>query len=107
MRAAPSNRRASRPVSPSVFAKVCSPVPLPERQTPEAAWERVQHARNPNRPRTMGYISGLCTEFVPLHGDRQFGDDPALIGGIGRMSGRSVMLIGHQRGADTKANLRP
>ena len=79
---------------------------LPERQTPQAAWERVQRARNPNRPRTLGYISGLCTEFVPLHGDRQFSDDPAMIGGIGRFNGRSVMMLGHQRGADTKENVR-
>lgn len=77
-----------------------------ERRTPEAVWERVQRARHPNRPRTLGYINGLCTAFVPLHGDRLFGDDPALVGGVGRFNGRSVMLIGHQSGSDTKENLK-
>jgi acetyl-CoA carboxylase carboxyl transferase subunit alpha len=79
---------------------------MPEKQTPEAVWERVQRARHPNRPRTLGYISGLCTEFVPLHGDRLFGDDPALVGGIGRFNGRSVLLIGHQSGSDAKENVK-
>jgi acetyl-CoA carboxylase carboxyl transferase subunit alpha len=78
-----------------------------EKQTPEAAWERVQRARHPNRPRTLGYISGLCTEFIPLHGDRLYGDDPALVGGVGRFNGRSVMLIGNQSGgSDAKENLK-
>lgn len=77
-----------------------------ERRKPEVVWERVQRARHPNRPRTLGYISGLCTEFVPLHGDRLFGDDPALVGGVGRFNGRSVMLIGHQSGSDTKENIK-
>lgn len=79
---------------------------LPKRLTPEIAWEQVQRARHPQRPRALGYINGLCTEFVPLHGDRLFGDDAALIGGVGRFNGRSVMLLGHQRGADTKENVR-
>lgn len=73
---------------------------MPEKQTPEATWERVQRARHPKRPRTLAYISGLCTEFVPLHGDRLFGDDNALVGGVGRFNGRSVLLIGHQSGSD-------
>ena len=72
----------------------------------DQTWERVTRARHANRPRTLGYISGLCTEFVPLHGDRLYGDDPAIVGGVGRFNGRSVMLIGHQSGADTKENLR-
>jgi acetyl-CoA carboxylase carboxyl transferase subunit alpha len=83
-----------------------SPLPVPGDLTPEAAWERVQRARNLNRPRTLGYISGLCTEFVPLHGDRLFGDDAAIVGGVGRFNGRSVVLLGHQRGADTAENVR-
>lgn len=79
---------------------------LPKGETPEATWVRVQRARHLNRPRAMGYISGLCTEFVPLHGDRLFGDDPAIVGGIGRFNGRTVVLLGHQRGADTTENVR-
>jgi len=79
---------------------------MPSRQRSDQTWERVTLARHANRPRTLGYISGLCTEFVPLHGDRLFGDDQALVGGVGRFNGRSVMLIGHQSGADTKENLR-
>src|SRR5947209_11704696 len=80
---------------------------MTERQTAEATWERVQRARHPKRPRTLGYINALCTEFVPLHGDRLFGDDPALVGGVGRFNGRSVMLIGHQSGgSDAKENLK-
>jgi len=75
-------------------------------RTPEAAWERVQRARNLNRPRSLGYISGLCTDFVPLHGDRLYGDDAAIVGGIARFNGRSVVMLGHQRGADTAENVR-
>ncbi len=78
---------------------------MPESLTPAAAWEHVQRARALNRPRTLGYIGGLCTEFVPLHGDRLHSDDAAIVGGIGRFNGRSVVLMGHQRGADTKENL--
>jgi acetyl-CoA carboxylase carboxyl transferase subunit alpha len=79
---------------------------MPDTQRADQTWERVTRARHANRPRTLGYISGLCTEFVPLHGDRLYGDDPAIVGGVGRFNGRSVMLIGHQSGADTKENLR-
>ena len=79
---------------------------MPEPLPPAAAWEHVQRARALNRPRTLGYIGGLCTEFVPLHGDRLHGDDTAIVGGVGRFAGRSVVLIGHQRGADTKENLQ-
>jgi acetyl-CoA carboxylase carboxyl transferase subunit alpha len=79
---------------------------MPDTQRSDQTWERVTRARHANRPRTLGYISGLCTEFVPLHGDRLYGDDPAIVGGVGRFNGRSVLLIGHQSGADTKENLR-
>ncbi len=83
-----------------------SSLPVVRAGAAAATWERVQRARHANRPRTLGYISGLCTEFVPLHGDRLYGDDPALVGGVGRFNGRSVMLLGHQSGADTKENLK-
>ncbi len=79
---------------------------MPESHRADVTWERVTRARHANRPRTLGYISGLCTAFVPLHGDRLFGDDPAIVGGVGRFNGRSVMLLGHQSGADTRENLK-
>lgn len=66
----------------------------------------MERARHPARPRTLAYIAALCADFVPLHGDRQFGDDPAIIGGIGRFNTRTVLCIGHQRGADAKENVR-
>ncbi len=68
-------------------------------------WQRVQIARHPQRPYTLDYCNLLLTEFTPLHGDRLFGDDRALIGGVGRFEGRPVMALGHQKGRDTKENL--
>ncbi len=70
------------------------------------AWGRVERARHLARPRTSQYFAALVAEFVPLHGDRLFGDDPALIGGVGRFGGRSVVAVGHQRGADAKEAAR-
>ena len=70
------------------------------------AWARVQLARQPERPHTLDYIDGLCAEFVELHGDRAFGEDPALVGGLADFAGRTVMVLGHQKGANTKENLQ-
>jgi acetyl-CoA carboxylase carboxyl transferase subunit alpha len=70
------------------------------------AMERVQLARHPKRPYTADYIALGFTDFVELHGDRQFRDDEAIIGGWARLDGRTVMLIGHQKGRDMKENLR-
>jgi len=69
------------------------------------SWQRVQLARHPKRPYTLDYISMLMTDFVELHGDRHFADDRALVGGLAKFRGRSVMVIGHQKGRDTKENL--
>ncbi|MCL6598034.1 acetyl-CoA carboxylase carboxyltransferase subunit alpha [Alicyclobacillus macrosporangiidus] len=69
------------------------------------AWQRVQLARQPGRPTTLDYIRGLCTDFVELHGDRNFRDDPAVVGGIGLLEGRPVTVIGTQKGRDTKENI--
>ena len=69
------------------------------------SWQRVQLARQPGRPTTLEYIEGLCSEFVELHGDRNFRDDPAIIGGVGILDGRPVTIIGHQKGRDTKENI--
>ena len=67
--------------------------------------QKIQVARHPHRPSTLDYIQILCDDWVELHGDRRGSDDQALIGGIGRLGDRSVMLIGHQKGRDTKENV--
>ena len=68
-------------------------------------WQRVQLARHPERPFSLDYIEAITTEFVELHGDRSFADDTALVGGIGKIDNRSVVLIGQQKGRNTKDNL--
>ena len=69
-------------------------------------WDRVQIARHPNRPTTLDYISYLFEDFFECHGDRSFGDDEAIVGGIAKFKGLPVTVIGHQRGKDTKENIR-
>jgi acetyl-CoA carboxylase carboxyl transferase subunit alpha len=69
-------------------------------------WQKVQVARHPERPHCLDYLGGLITEFVPLAGDRAFAEDAAIIGGIGRFRGRSVVVLGTEKGADTEARLR-
>ncbi|MTH52868.1 acetyl-CoA carboxylase carboxyl transferase subunit alpha [Bacillus mangrovi] len=69
-------------------------------------WDRVQIARHPRRPTTMDYVELLFTDFFECHGDRYFGDDEAIIGGIAKFKGIPVTVIGHQRGKDTKENIR-
>lgn len=68
-------------------------------------WQRVQLARHPRRPYTLDYISLLTTDYIQLHGDRLFGDDRALVGGIARFEGQSCFVLGHQKGRETKENL--
>ncbi|MGI1804266.1 acetyl-CoA carboxylase carboxyl transferase subunit alpha [Exiguobacterium sp. TDN 0502] len=70
------------------------------------AWNRVQLARHPERPTTLDYIDAICEDFMELHGDRHGYDDAAIVGGIGTINGRPVTIIGHQRGKDTKENIR-
>ncbi|WP_342525108.1 acetyl-CoA carboxylase carboxyl transferase subunit alpha [Chryseomicrobium sp. FSL W7-1435] len=69
-------------------------------------WDRVQIARHPERPTTYDYIESIMEDFIELHGDRSYGDDAAIVGGIGTINGNPVTLIGHQRGRDTKENVR-
>jgi acetyl-CoA carboxylase carboxyl transferase subunit alpha len=69
------------------------------------AWQRVQLARHPKRPYTLDYIQRIATNFVELHGDRRFADDRAVVGGLATIDGHRVMVIGHQKGRDTKENL--
>lgn len=69
-------------------------------------WDRVQIARHPERPTTLDYIKYLFTDFIELHGDRLYGDDEAIVAGIAKYHGKPVTVIGHQRGKDTKENIR-
>jgi acetyl-CoA carboxylase carboxyl transferase subunit alpha len=70
------------------------------------AWDRVQVARHPQRPTTLDYIAQLFEDFIQLHGDRNYGDDEAIVGGIASFDSKPVTVIGHQRGKDTKENVR-
>jgi acetyl-CoA carboxylase carboxyl transferase subunit alpha len=70
------------------------------------AWQKVQVARHPERPHCLDYIGGLITEFVALAGDRNFAEDAAVIGGIGRFRGRSVVVLGTEKGADTETRIK-
>jgi acetyl-CoA carboxylase carboxyl transferase subunit alpha len=69
-------------------------------------WQKVLVARHPERPHCRDYIAGLITEFMPLAGDRLFAEDAAVIGGVGRFRGRSVMVLGTEKGADTEARVK-
>jgi len=69
-------------------------------------WQISQLSRHPARPYTLDYINGMCEEFHELAGDRMFADDAAIVGGLGRINGRSVMIIGHQKGRDTKSKVK-
>ena len=68
-------------------------------------WQVAQVARHPQRPYTLDYIAAMCTEFEELHGDRSFADDLSIVGGLARFNGQSVMVIGHQKGRDTKEKI--
>ena len=83
----------SRQLTTSIFANL----------TP---WQITQLARHPNRPYTLEYANTICDEFQELHGDRMFADDLAIIGGLARIDGRPIMVIGHQKGRDTKERVR-
>jgi len=85
--------------------------PKPESTEPPAAianpsWQRVQLARHPKRPHAIDYVNALITGFEELHGDRFFGDDPSTLTGMGFFEGRPVMIIGQQKGRDTKDKLK-
>ena len=86
------------PVTAIATAVATEPVPNP-------SWERVQLARHPKRPHSRDYIDALVTGFEELHGDRFFGDDKSIIGGMGFFEGQPVMIIGQQKGRDTKEKL--
>ena len=69
-------------------------------------WQKTLVARHAERPHFKDYVAGIAEEFVPLAGDRAFGDDPAIVGGLARIDGRAVMLIGHEKGDDTASRLK-
>lgn len=68
-------------------------------------WQQCQIARHPERPYALDFINGLCTDWVELHGDRGFADDPAIVAGLARFEGEPVVVIGHQKGRDTRDRL--
>jgi acetyl-CoA carboxylase carboxyl transferase subunit alpha len=69
-------------------------------------WQKVQLSRHPSRPYTLDYIERICEDFVELHGDRSFGDDAAIVAGLARIRGRSVVVLGHQKGRGAKDNVK-
>ena len=69
-------------------------------------WQKAQVARHPERPHFNDYLAGIADDFLPLAGDRAFADDPAIVGGLARIDGRGVMLIGHEKGDDTASRLK-
>lgn len=81
------------------------PQPAPEAPVTNPAWERVQLARHPKRPHSLDYIQRLFTDFQEVHGDRAFGDDAAIVAGMGYFEGRPVMVVAQQKGRDTKQKL--
>jgi acetyl-CoA carboxylase carboxyl transferase alpha subunit len=72
----------------------------------DAVWARVLLARNAKRPHTLELVAGIADRFTELHGDRLYGDDGAIVGGLARIDGRRVVIVGHQKGADTDENIR-
>ena len=86
-------RAKSRALTTSIFSNLTQ-------------WQIAQLARHPQRPYTLDYISAICTEFQELHGDRMYADDHAIVGGPARLEGQGVMIIGQQKGRDTKERVR-
>jgi acetyl-CoA carboxylase carboxyl transferase subunit alpha len=86
-------RAKSESLTKSIFAKL-------------SAWQIAQVARHPMRPYTLDYLEMISPDFQELHGDRMYADDSAIIGGIGRIDGKAIMFIGHQKGRDTKERVR-
>ena len=79
---------------------------LEERYSKLTTWEKTQVARHPNRPHFINYAEGILDMFIILSGDRLFGEDKAIIGGIGKINNQSVMFIGHEKGNDTKTRIK-
>ena len=86
-------KRKSESLTKSIFSKL-------------SPWQVARVARHESRPYTADYLDSICPDFQELHGDRMYADDPAIIGGVGRIDGKAVMIIGHQKGRDTKERVR-
>ncbi|MGZ5915316.1 MAG: acetyl-CoA carboxylase carboxyltransferase subunit alpha, partial [Hyphomicrobium sp.] len=69
-------------------------------------WQKTQVARHPERPHCLDFVNALIDDFTPMAGDRYFAEDEAIVGGLGRFRGRSVMIIGHEKGSDTESRIR-
>jgi len=103
-------RRMSEPEGLNIAAEVATLTEKADRQlratyaklTP---WQKTQVARHPDRPKATAYIAGLITDFTPLAGDRAFADDAAVLGGLGRFRGRSVVVLGTEKGSDTESRV--
>ena len=91
---------AARPVPVTV------PSRAPDEAEQERAWARVQAARSVKRPHTLDLVRAMATDVIELHGDRLFGDDPAIVAGLARMPGQAFVFVGHQRGSETDENIR-
>ena len=92
LRKSPGYRKKSQTLTKDIYAKL-------------NAWQISQVARHPQRPYTLDYFQSIFTDFEELHGDRAFADDPAIVGGFARFNGESVMVIGQQKGRDTKEKI--
>lgn len=86
-------KKKSESLTKSIFAKL-------------SPWQVARVARHESRPYTMDYLEIIAPDFQEMHGDRMYADDPAIVGGVGRIDGRAVMIIGHQKGRDTKERVR-
>ncbi|MBT8091737.1 MAG: acetyl-CoA carboxylase carboxyltransferase subunit alpha [Gammaproteobacteria bacterium] len=86
-------KKKSESLTKNIFAKL-------------SPWQVARVARHESRPYTADYLETICPDFQELHGDRMYADDPAIIGGVGRIDGKAVMIIGHQKGRDTKERVR-
>ena len=95
----PEPQPAPEPPAPAVAADA-----LPDADS--EAWRHVQLARHPQRPTLLDWLGCLCTDFAELHGDRRFGDDPAMVAGLARFRGREVLVVGQQKGRDIKEKIR-
>jgi len=103
-------RRLSEPDGLNITEEIARLTSVADRQLRAtyaklSPWQKTQVARHPDRPKATDYIAGLITGFTPLAGDRAFGDDPAVVGGLGRFRGRAVMVLGTEKGTDTEGRI--
>ena len=100
-----SMKAINRPNRFSIVRTMPSDAEIGQNSQQGTAWHKVQNARHPKRPHTLDYIQRILTDFQEIHGDRLFGDDPAIVCGFGKLDGVPIMLIGEQKGRDTRQKL--